>query len=117
LPILGRAEEQVERLRENQRMLMTVDENRFQRGEDVGAVADFDHLQCIQRVDDSAGPYRNASGAERTGKADDVIGDQAGSGRDMIYSHRTTWLRPFADAVPAGVKGGETSLQQHPLRN
>ena len=88
LPFLGGAEEQVERLREDQRVLVALDEDRFQRGEDVGAVADLDHLQRVQRIDHGAGPDRNAGGAQRAGKADDVVGHLAGRGIEMIDGHR-----------------------------
>ena len=60
LPLLGGAEEQVEGLREDQRMLVALDEDRLQRGEDVGAVADVDHLQRVHGIDDRARPDRNA---------------------------------------------------------
>ncbi len=80
LPVFGGAEEQIERLREYQRMLMALDENGLQRGEDIGAVTDIDHPQRFQRIDDSAGPDRNPGGAQRAGKAYDVVGDQAGDG-------------------------------------
>ena len=78
LPVLGGAEEQVEGLREDQRMLVALDEDRLQRGEDVGAVADLDHLQRVQRIDHRAGPDRNPGGAQRARKADDVVGHLAG---------------------------------------
>ena len=84
LPVLGGAEEQVERLREDQRMLVALDEDRLQRGVDVGAVADLDHLQRVQRVDDGAGADRNPGGAQRAGKADDVVGHVAGRGIEVI---------------------------------
>ena len=80
LPVLGGAEEQVEGLRENQRMLVALDEDRLQRGEDVGAVADLDHLQRVHGVDDSAGPDGNPGRPQRAGKADDVVGHLAGRG-------------------------------------
>ena len=78
LPVLGGAEEQVEGLREDQRVLVALDEDRLQRGEDIGAVADLDHLQRVQRIDHRARPDRNPGRAQRAGKADDVVGDQAG---------------------------------------
>jgi hypothetical protein len=87
LPVFRGAEEQVEGLREDQRMLVALDEDRFQRGEDVGAVADLDHLQRVQRIDDRAGPDRNAGRAQRAGKADDVVGDLAGGGIEVIDGH------------------------------
>ena len=80
LPVFGGAEEQIERLREYQRMLMALDENGLQRAEDIGAVTDIDHPQRFQRIDDSAGTDRNPGGAQRASKADDVVGDQAGDG-------------------------------------
>ena len=78
LPVFGRAEEKIEGLRENQRVLVTLDENGLQRGEDIGAIADLDHLQGVQGIDDSTGADRNSGRAQRTGKADDVVRDQAG---------------------------------------
>ena len=80
LPVLGGAEEQVERLREDQRVLVARDEDRFKRGIDIGAVADLDHLQRIHRIDDRAGADRNPGGTQRPGKADHVVGDQPGGG-------------------------------------
>ena len=88
LPFLGGAKEQVEGLRKNQRMLMALDEDRLQRGEDVGAVADLDHLQRVHGVDDSTGPDGNAGRPQRPGKADDVVGHLAGRGREVIDGHR-----------------------------
>ena len=73
LPVLGGAEEQVERLREDQRMFMPLDEDRLQRREHVGAVADLDHLQRVQGVDDRAGPDRNPGRAQRPSEVDDVV--------------------------------------------
>ena len=55
LPFLGGAEEQVKRLRKDQRVLVAGDKNGSQRHVDIGAVADLDQLQQ-HRVDDSAGP-------------------------------------------------------------
>ncbi len=80
LPVLGGAEEKIKRLRENQRMLVALDEDRFKGGEHIGAVADLDQAQRLQCIDDSAGPDRNPGRAQRAGKADDVVGDQAGDG-------------------------------------
>ena len=74
LPVFGGAEEQVEGLREDQHMLVALDEDRLQRGVDVGAVADLDHLQRVQRIDDRAGTDGNPGRAQRAGKADDVVG-------------------------------------------
>ena len=78
LPVLGGAEEQVEGLRENQRMLVALDEDRLQGGEHVGAVADLDQAQRVQRIDHGARPDRNPGSAQRAGKADHVVRDQAG---------------------------------------
>ena len=80
LPLLGGAEEQVEGLREDQRMLVALDEDGLQRGEDVGAVADLDHLQRVQRIDHRTRPDRNPGRPQRAGKADDIVGDLAGWG-------------------------------------
>ena len=82
LPFLGGAKEQIERLREYQRMFVALDEHRFQGGEDIGAVADLDHPQRIQRIDHRARPDRHPGGAQRAGKADDVVGDQTGRAGD-----------------------------------
>ena len=81
LPLFRGAEEQVEGLREDQRMLVALDEDRLQRGEDVGAVADVDHLQRVHGIDDRARPDRHAGRAQRAGKADDVVGHIAGRRR------------------------------------
>ena len=101
LPVLGGAEEQVEGLREDQSMLVALDEDRLQRREHVGAVADLDHLQRVQGIDDGAGPDRNPGRAQRAGKADDVVGHLTGRGREMIDGHRTTrfaFIRPWHGA-------------------
>ena len=68
-------------------MLVTLDEDRLQRGVDVGAVADLDHLQRIQRVDDGARSHGNAGRAQRAGKADDVVGHLARRGIEVIDGH------------------------------
>jgi len=78
LPFVGGTEEQVEGLRKNQRVLAALDEDRLKRREHIGAVADIDELNRIHRVDRSARPDRNACGAQRTGKADNVISRPAG---------------------------------------
>ena len=59
LPFLGGAEEQREGLLEDQRVLVALDEDRLQRGVDVGAVADLDHLQRV-RAHRSPPPARPA---------------------------------------------------------
>jgi len=43
--------------------------------------ADIDHPQRLQCVDHSTRADRNPGGSQRAGKADDVVGDQAGGGR------------------------------------
>ena len=68
----------IERLREDQHMLVTFDEDRFQRGVDVGAVAYLDHLQRVQGVDHGARADRNAGCAQCAGEADDIVGHVAG---------------------------------------
>ena len=55
----------------------------------VSAVADLDHLQRLQRIDDSTGPDRNPGSAPRAGKADHVVGHLAGRGIEVIDGHRT----------------------------
>ena len=93
LPLLGGAEEQVEGLREDQSMLVALDEDRLQRGEDVGALADVDHLQRVHGIDDGAGTDRNPGRPQRAGKADDIVGHLAGRGREMIDGHRIAHSR------------------------
>src|SRR3954451_21898472 len=68
-------------------MLVALDEDRFQRGEDVGAVADIDYAQRVERVDHCARPDRNAGGPQRTGKADDVVRHQAGRWIEVVDGH------------------------------
>ena len=80
LPFLGGAEEQIERLREHQRMFMALDENRLEGGEDVGAIADIDHLQRVERVDHRPRPDWKPGRPQRPGEADDVVCDQTGGG-------------------------------------
>src|SRR5258708_39620313 len=67
---------------------MPLDEERFQRGVSGGAGADLDHLQRIEGIDDGTRTDRNAGGAQRAGKADDVVGHLARRGREMIDGHR-----------------------------
>ena len=78
LPLFRRAEEQVEGLFEDQRMLVALDEDRLQRGEDVGAVADVDHLERAHGIDDRTRPDRHARRTQRTGEADDIVGELLG---------------------------------------
>lgn len=59
-------------------MLVALDEDRLQRGEDIGAVADVDHQQRAHGIDDRARPHRHACGAQRPGEADDVVGELLG---------------------------------------
>ena len=59
-------------------MLVALDEDRLKRREHIGAVADLDKLNRIHGVNRSTRPDRNACGAQRTGKADDVVGCPAG---------------------------------------
>ncbi len=93
LPVLGGAEEQLKGLREDQHVFMPLDEDRLQRGVDVGAVADLDHLQRIEGIDHRTGPDRNAGGAQRAGKADDVVGHLARWRIEVIdVGHDGTWL-------------------------
>ncbi len=82
LPLLGGSKKQVERLREDQCMLVALDEDGLKGGVDIGAVADLDHLQRIQRVDHRTRPDRHPGRPQRAGKADDIVGDQAGGGWD-----------------------------------
>src|SRR5260370_25229836 len=70
-------------------MVMAVDEDGLQRREYIGAVADLDHLQRVQRIDHRTRPDRNPGGAQRAGKADDVVGLLTGLRRKMIDGHRT----------------------------
>ena len=94
LPVFGGAEEQVEGLREDQHMLVALDEDRLQRGVDIGAVADLDHLQRVQGVDHRAWADRNPGRAQRAGKADDVVGHMPGRGIEVIDGgHRTIHFR------------------------
>jgi hypothetical protein len=88
LPLLGGAEEQGERLREDQRMLAALDENRFQRRENIGAVADVHHLQRVHGVDHGAWPDRNPGRTQGARKTDDVVGHLTGRRREMIDGHR-----------------------------
>ena len=108
LPFLGGAEEQVERLREDQRMLVALDEDGLQRGVDVGAVADLDHLQRVHRIDHRARPDRNPGRAQRAGKADDVVGDQAGR-RDAVVERGHLRLSDCVFARP-GMTANQFSL-------
>ena len=88
LPLFRGAEEQVEGLLEDQRMLVALDEDRLQRGEDVGAAADVDHLERVHGIDHGARPDRHAGRAQRAGKADDVVGELLGLlGRQVVDGH------------------------------
>ena len=62
-------EEQIERLLEDGRMLVSFDEHGFQRGEDILPTVDLDDFERLQRIDDRARPDRNAGGAQRTREA------------------------------------------------
>jgi hypothetical protein len=84
LPVFGGAKEQVEGLREDQHMFMPLDEDRFQRGVDIGAIADLDRLQRVECVDHRAGADRDAGRAQRAGEADDIVGHVAGGGIEVI---------------------------------
>jgi len=101
LPLVRGAEEQVEGLLEDQRMLVALDEDRFQRGEDLAAVADLDQLQRVHGVDNGAGADGKPRRAQRTGKADDVIGDVAGGGIEVIDGHRTSLRHSRAAVRPS----------------
>ena len=59
-------------------MLVALDEDRLKRRKYIGAVADIDELDRVHRIDDGARPDRNACGAQRPGKADDVVGRSTG---------------------------------------
>ena len=65
-------------------MFMPLDEDRFQRGVDVGAVADLDHLQRVQRIDHRARSDRQPGRPQRAGKADHVVGHLPGRGIEVI---------------------------------
>jgi hypothetical protein len=109
LPVLGGAEEQVERLRKNKRMLVALDEDRLQRGEDIAAVADLDHLQRVQRIDHGARPDRNPGRAQRAGEAYDVIGYLAGGarrGHSRISSPRHSGARGSANPESRAATSG-----------
>ena len=58
-------------------MLVAFDEDRFQRGIDVSALADLDQPQRVHGIDHRAGAERNAGGPQRARKADDVVGHVA----------------------------------------
>jgi len=96
---------QVEGLGKDQRMLVTLDEDGFQRGVDVSAVADLDHLQRIQGVDDRTRPNRNAGGAQRTGKADDVVGHLAGGRVEVV--DRGHWTNSLTEGGAPPLPWGE----------
>src|SRR5947207_5733709 len=97
-------------------MLMTLDEDRFQRGEDVGAVADIDDPERLQCVDHSTRADRNAGGAQRAGKADDVIGDKAGGGRGharfypIVIPGRANRTRVYPSSANINVQVGNSRL-------
>jgi hypothetical protein len=63
---------------------MALDEDRLQRRVDIGAVADLDNLQCIERIDDGARADGNPGGTQRTRKADNVVGHVAGRGIEVV---------------------------------
>jgi hypothetical protein len=94
LPVFGGAEEQVEGLCEDQCVLVTLDKDRLQRGVDIGAIADLDHLQRVERIDHGAGTDRDAGRAECAGEADDIVGHVAGRGIEVIDGgHETNFFR------------------------
>ncbi|MGC0326873.1 hypothetical protein ABIG06_007502 [Bradyrhizobium sp. USDA 326] len=94
LPFLRGAEEQVEGLLEDQRMFVALDEDRLQRGEDVGAVADVNHLERIHGIDHRARPDGNAGGTQRAGEADDVVGELLGLLRGKVVDGHGSILAP-----------------------
>ena len=64
VPVLHRAKKNLERLREDRRMLVPLDEHAFQRREHVGAVVEAYDLQRLQGIDGRARTDRHAGSAQ-----------------------------------------------------
>jgi hypothetical protein len=77
VPVLHGTEEDLECLREDQRMLASLHEHRFQRGVDVVATGNADDLQGVHRINDRARSDREAGGPQGAAEADDVVGNDA----------------------------------------
>src|SRR5689334_24788376 len=109
-------------------MLTALDENRFQRREDVATIADLDQLQRVHGVDDSARSDRHPRRAQGAGKAHDVVGDVAGWRCQMIDGHRPHSIHTsFQGGAPtpstlmvrsasSRVSNHEARLRPHPSR-
>ena len=78
LEIAAPAEEDAERLVEQERMLVPLHEHRVQRPVEILARADAGRLDRRERIEHRAGPDRNAGRAQRAREIDDVLGEAAG---------------------------------------
>ena len=77
LDIAALAEENAERLVEQNRMLVPLHEHRVQRPVEILAVADARDVDRFQRIEHRAGPDRNAGRAQRAREVEDVFGEAA----------------------------------------
>ena len=77
IDIAAAAEEDAERLVEQDRMLVPLHEHRMQRPVEIVARADAGRLHRFERIEHRARPDRNAGGTQRTREIDDVLGEAA----------------------------------------
>ena len=77
IDIAAAAKKDAERLVEQHRMLVPLDEHRMQRPVEILAGADAGGLHRFQRIEHRARPDRNAGRAQRAGEIHDVFGEAA----------------------------------------
>ena len=85
------APENIERLLEDQRLLMLLHEDRAQRGAKIDAIADTRGVNRAHRVNHAARPHRQAGGAQGAREIKNVLGQPARAlrrlGEREIVSH------------------------------